>query len=521
MYGKKRNSFRESYYDHACSMDYEKDVINIDIQENNFYWWVRVKRWWNDIFLLSYSDPRSRCYYRSSHSMRMERMRQFRYCRGAIHPFSKFRNFWECIILSVDLLSKMIFHHSTSILYGELSWKIYIIGVICEAVIISDLFISMLTGYIVKEDRSINLEIRKSMMNFCSTKLFFHFISSMPLQSIMFLNYGKNISCAICKCNMFVFTLRLVSVLRLYRLYDASDYWKRERSSFRAMYFFKFLRIAVLGLVTMLTTMKLADTIHLLVVMQSGEVDPLSYYFSVIVFKYDERFPQSNFVFWTLELARVFKSFLLFSFGLRPQIHYWDKMTSLCSFILANIFYMWNLVECHSCLSRVKYPQEQLIMNKNRIINLLRWRQLSDTFSLKVLEYHNFNMTRLTITEKQNGCYQSLPASLKKEIVISSYAKYLSRIPCFSEWPQNLIEEISILLIEDVYLENDVITEAVAAPVASEGLIIVDVGVLAVYSSLDSDVKYLIDGDYNGELSLVTDEISVVPAVVLTTSKVV
>ncbi|KPI96754.1 Potassium channel KOR1 [Papilio xuthus] len=120
-------------------------------------------------------------------------------------------------------------------------------------------------------------------------------------------------------------------------------------------------------------------------------------------------------------------------------------------------------------------------------------------------------MTKLTITEKQNGCFHAIPASLKKEIIISSYGKYMSRIPYFYDFPQNLIEEIVLLLIEEVYLESDVVVEA---SLSSDGLIIVDVGVLAVRSSVDENTQYLIDGDYFGEISLVTDESYASPSVV-------
>lgn len=49
---------------------------------------------------------------------------------------------------------------------------------------------------------------------------------------------------------------------------------------------------------------------------------------------------------------------------------------------------------------------------------------------------------------------------------------------------------------------------------SSDGLIIVDVGVLAVRSSEDVDTQYLIDGDYFGEISLVTDGAYRSPSVV-------
>lgn len=316
-----------------------------------------------------------------------------------------------------------------------------------------------MTGWVNKDDRTISLELKNSFLNYCSTKLFLHVISSLPLQAIMFLKYRKKINCAICKCNKFVLTLRLAHFLRLYRLYDASGCWKRERTSFRATFFFKFLRIAVLGMVTMLMFINMADTIYLLVGTMTGKVDPMSSSITVIRYKYDERSQRPLSWFLMLDIAKVFKSFLLFSFGLKPQIHYWDKMTSLLTYVLANLFYTWNLKECHDCLSRMKYPEEKLIINNDRIFNLLRWRQLSDTFSRKVFQYCKFNMTKLTITEKQNGCYRALPSSLLRETIVSSYAKYISRIPYFSEWPQNLIEEITLLLKEEVYMANDIVIE--------------------------------------------------------------
>lgn len=81
--------FHESYYVHPCTIVPEKDVIFTDIVGNGLI--VEFKRWWHDLFLLSFSSVRTRGFYNSSHAMRIERFRQYRKYRSRIHPMSKFK----------------------------------------------------------------------------------------------------------------------------------------------------------------------------------------------------------------------------------------------------------------------------------------------------------------------------------------------------------------------------------------------------------------------------------------------
>ncbi|CAB3226358.1 unnamed protein product [Arctia plantaginis] len=107
--------FHESYYVHPCSIVPEKDVVFTDIVGNGFL--VQVKRWWHDLFLLSFSSVRSRGFYNSSHAMRIERFRQYRKYRSRIHPMSKFSYFWNCVIVFAVLLTKILFRFTSSILF--------------------------------------------------------------------------------------------------------------------------------------------------------------------------------------------------------------------------------------------------------------------------------------------------------------------------------------------------------------------------------------------------------------------
>ncbi|XP_062531058.1 uncharacterized protein LOC101743858 isoform X6 [Bombyx mori] len=87
--------------------------------------------------------------------------------------------------------------------------------------------------------------------------------------------------------------------------------------------------------------------------------------------------------------------------------------------------------------------------------------------------------------------------------MLSCYRGYIMRIPYFCDWPVSVIEDIVVMLKEKIYLANDIVAEPW---IQGDGLIIVDAGELAVYSVDDEETAHLIDGDYFGELSLITDK---------------
>ncbi|XP_032527789.1 potassium/sodium hyperpolarization-activated cyclic nucleotide-gated channel 1-like isoform X1 [Danaus plexippus] len=510
------NDFQASYHDHVCLIVTEKDVLEISLRGTN--WVASFKRWWHDLFLLSHNDPRVRLFYGSSHAVRMDRLKQFRLYRSTIHPLSKFRHVWDIIMLFVVVLNMALFFHSTSNIYGEFDWSVYFIAVILEFIIFLDIYVTSRTGYINYESRKIVLNSKKVLIHYASTKLFAHVVSSLPLQCLLFLRYGRNINCSACKANKFVATLEILSIFRLYKLFDVTRYWNRQRSSFTATYFFKFLRIFVFGLATMLIIMNISDTINLLTIIATGNTDERSYFLTIFRLKHGEDKPLSNAMLICVEFARICKSFLLFSFSLKPRIYFLDKIASLFAYLVAMVFYMWSLIECYVCVGRLYFPENQLVMTVEETSNLIKWRQLPDSFARKVRKYYEFNMTRLSITEAVNGLYKNLPQSLRKDISLSSYTHLIIKIPYFAEWPSFLIQNIALLLQEEHYMQGDLVAQA---SVHSDGLIIIDVGVLGVYSINNEEKGHLIDGDYFCELSLVTDrELRMSSVVALTPSKI-
>ncbi|XP_073960719.1 potassium/sodium hyperpolarization-activated cyclic nucleotide-gated channel 2-like isoform X2 [Choristoneura fumiferana] len=363
---KKASTYFEPCYDHNCSVWDEKDVLDVDIKGEGCF--SSLKRFWYNLFLLSFTDLRAKHFYTSSHAMKVARAIHFRHYRSSIHPLSKFRSFWDFFILHIMVLNKIFIHINSSMIH-DMGMSIHYAALACDALVIYDVY-----------------------------------------------------------------------------------------------------------------TMELED---------------------------------AGFLFFSLELSRISKSFLLFGYGLRPNETTFDKLSALIAFVIAYTFHMWIFVGMNSCFTRLTYSEDLYITNLDRTKNILRARQMPDVMHDKVNEYYQCKISTLALTEKQNGLFGALPKALKRDIVLSCYRKHVLRLPFFADWPFDVINEIALLLQQEVFLDKDVIGNAYTQ---SDGLVIVESGLLAVYSVRNEETCHLVDGDYFGELSLVTDKEMRMSTIVAATS---
>ncbi|KAJ8736764.1 hypothetical protein PYW07_000035 [Mythimna separata] len=495
------HEFHDSYYYHTCVVATEKDVLETDIASGGCV--AKLIRWWHGLFLLSYTSGRARGFYNSSHAMKMERFKQFRKYKHRIHPMSKFRNVWDFLILHVFIINKIIFIFTSSFIYSELPKYIFCFGAVCELIIIADLYVNLKTGYIDHEAKRVILDTQKSLLYYCTHKVFIHVAASMPLHWLMFLRYGHKISCGLCKANRFICALKIISIFSLFRVIEASAYYTRKCRSSNIHQFFKFLRIATIGFVTLCQFYDLSDAIILLVAMGTGSLAPSKLGIRASLKYVCPNCNKSNGYNFGLAVNRILKSFQLHSFGMAERIYYLDRVTALIGYGICKVFYAWTLFECYALLSPYVYPEDRSMHLRKKVLNILSVNQLSDDLNLKVRQYFDFRPTRFKAMEKDNELIRMLPEVLKKEAKLSCYLKLMMRIPYFTDFTLPILEEIVLLLREEIYLKNTIVAEAwVPAP----GLMILDNGVLAVYSRDKREQGHLIDGDFFGGLSLVTDK---------------
>ncbi|XP_063547082.1 potassium/sodium hyperpolarization-activated cyclic nucleotide-gated channel 1-like [Cydia strobilella] len=497
------------------SVPIENDVINFFVREGGFY--GQFRRWWYDLFLLSYEDNRAKRYYMSSYAMMTARTAQFHHERSCIHPFSKFRNYWDCLTLHLLLTRMIIFHFNTSVLHDNHIFFHYLLVAI-DAVFIVDLYVNAKTGYVVQRTRQVVMNSHDILLNYLSTKVFIHAMTAIPLQGLMFLRLGKVITNASCRANLFTCTLKIISVIHIARLFQASKYWAKDRGTFAKTVAFKFMRIIVVGLVVTNQIITLTNTYNVIYGIVTGSIKKNTFNGHMILIKYHYQAGlKTDSIFYFTRLSRVCKIFFLFGFGLLPNAEPADRISAIVSYWVASVFHLWAGIVLYNCVTRENSSNDRLYVARTQTFNVLRIRGLPDTIHDKVVKYYDYKMSSLNILEKKNCLFKALPSELTSEIKMSCFENYVVKIPCFSEWPPEVIAKIVDLLQPEIYLGNDLVS---STQNSRDGLVIVEVGLLSVYSKQE-ETGHLMDGDYFGETALVNDRVTPSNTIVAVTASTV
>ncbi|XP_063373983.1 potassium/sodium hyperpolarization-activated cyclic nucleotide-gated channel 4-like [Cydia amplana] len=500
----------------------ENDVINVLVREGGVY--GKIRRWWYGLFLLSYEDDRAKRYYMSSYAMMMARAAQFHHDRSCIHPFSTFRNFWDCITLLLLFTRIIIFQLNNSVLHDNHIFLHYLL-VIIDVVCIVDLYVNAKTGYVVQRTRQVVMNSHDILLNYLSTNVFVHAMTAVPVQSLLFLRLGKDVAIASNKANLFSCTLKIISVFHVARLFQASKYLSKERATFAKTVAFKFMRIIVLGIVVIYVIIALTNTYNVINGIVTGSIKINTFNGHLILIKYHSEPGQVHdlSMFHFVKLSRVCKILFLFGFGLLPNVETVDRISAIVSYWVAFIFHLWAGIVLYNCVTREHSLNDRLHVARTQTFNVLRIRGLPDTIHDKVVQYYDYKMSSLNILEKKNCLFKALPSELTSEIKMSCFENYVVKIPCFSKWPPEVIAKIVDLLQPEIYLGNDLVS---SIQNSRDGLVIVEVGLLAVYTKQEETV-HLMDGDHFGETALVNDRetpsntvVAVTPSTVLLLDKV-
>lgn len=367
------------------------------------------------------------------------------------------RIFWDTLMVYVFLINKIVFRFSSSFYFDGIPIFFYFLGALLELVIIADFMINLKTGYIDTEAKQVVLDTSRSLKRFCAQKLFFHFASAMPLTWLMFLRYGAEISCGLCKANKFISALKIISVISLYRVFETTEIHVQNRPwNLRQRY--KFMRIALVGFVCMLQFYDLGETITLLVMIEDGKVRQSSRLARLLNKLYHEK-KYSLVRLAIYDMSKCVKSLLLFSLGYLKKTYYLDKLVSLTAYLIAHAFFLWCILECYALVSRMLYPSDRMEKITHGAENMMACRQVPDELRRKLEVYFKFKPTRLMLVENENNLYRSLPPVLKMEAKLSCYMSTVRKIPFLSKLPMPILEKIVMMLKKEVFLNNDIVLE--------------------------------------------------------------
>lgn len=344
-------------------------------------------------------------------------------------------------------------HHNASVLYPSIPMPYPVIGSILELILLVDIWINFMTGYIHHEERKVVLDTKMGCLQYCSTKFFFHVLSSLPFQTVLIVRYRWEMACKICKSNRTVSWIKLLSTFGYYRVLDSTRQLTRERKSYVQTHCLRFLRVVTLAALARLQLLSIIDAINILLMIHQNKINEYSYLEKIL----NAQIVLPPSLFLVFELTLLLKPF--FIINLRGHIGYrpLDQVLTMVSFLVCGVFFTWSLVECYRLIQRIQYPEEELARQKEMMMILLRNKQIPASMGEKVSEYCNFKAGKTNIINVSNDLIHSLPRSLNNELNLIINERFIKRIPYFSEWHSDIVEWLTLSAQEDFFMKGDIV----------------------------------------------------------------
>jgi hypothetical protein len=128
-----------------------------------------------------------------------------------------------------------------------------------------------------------------------------------------------------------------------------------------------------------------------------------------------------------------------------------------------------------------------------------RSKTLSSELTNKIQNYVKLKYQNHYFNEQKIQC--SVPIALRKEIMMLSCSHFLSKVTIFKNLPQLLLEQINMCLELEIFFPGDVI---ISAETVGEYMYFISYGTAQIISSKGVIYDRLFDGDYFGEIELLT-----------------
>lgn len=164
---------------HTCHLDVELDI---------FY--LAIKRSWRRFFI---ADPE--CAYtqdilRSQFMIKSERIRHFLSYEYTISPLSRFRRYWEILMISTFLLFFIFQPVHVAFVYGTFKdsnfrhWMRYF-GTFMDVIFFLDIGLNFFTGFRRSKNEEIELDLKKIGTKYVKGYFLIDFLSSIPFYSVI------------------------------------------------------------------------------------------------------------------------------------------------------------------------------------------------------------------------------------------------------------------------------------------------------------------------------------------------
>lgn len=444
---------------------------------------ARLKRNINKLFLVSMNHPETFTYLKSTAAVEVESKKQVDAGYFVIHPLSTFRIYWSIIVWIVIFVHQMFLSFIAGF-FMDLSAThvavLFAIDIILCMILWTEIFMLFRTGYIIPETNEIILEPTKIAHNYVR-----HFLPdllvSLPYALVLTpYFFGRHIlqeEVAVGFMSI-VYVISIYSFNRFFRYFScipnmldmsetASTIFKTILRFFYLLHWTACFRKLVLFYVCPLDgeDYGASYTFHLI----RPKVIPFNDYmrrlnnlfqlqretFQETVTKYTILNKYTRSILVTLKLA------LQAGFGQKDSESLIDMSMTAAIMIGGWIYCTYVLILTSNIIfaSTTTEIKFQEVMNGIKVFT--ESKGLSPRLTAKLTAYVERKFQKRFFNEEAIDLYvQSTAECLKKEIMMRSCSRLLTKVPLFKDIPISVLENIVTCLKFEIYFPKEIIIEA-------------------------------------------------------------
>ncbi|GLV42053.1 I[[h]] channel [Carabus blaptoides fortunei] len=409
-----------------------------------------------------------------------------------IHPFSNFRYNWDNLMLLVYTAAFFIIPADCINIFvaslnpnNFINYSPYIF--IVHSIFILDILFNFLTGYSHKRTRKIITHPGKIVKKYLMGYFFFDILSSVPA----IVN-----SCFIYHINgrPLVETMLILNLLKIVRIKTYMDYipvYSHRHNTNYVLY--KLLRM------TVISVMFFYWGACLVFVLPFFFENITAYSFnSWIHFVQLELQDDSLLEYFTICLVKVITLSLACSVKGRAETA--SDLVMAASFAILGILYRsYMFIEFLDMIRSLFEPETKYDEFVTQLEDYMRHDQMPANIQkrLKLFYKDRFQGTYF----KESAIMSSLSDELRKEIICYECKRMMSKVKILNSISSVRLMEMIKYFVQQVYLPGDLICKA---GTIEKHIYFLSRGTVAVYSISGKEICHLYDGDYFGEIALLT-----------------
>eukprot|EP00873_Tetraselmis_striata_P006068 jgi/Tetstr1/426332/TSEL_016645.t1 len=411
-----------------------------------------------------------------------------------IHPLSKFRNYWDFIVILLVIYTTLVLPVRTAFLWSEEvvedefgvivntidGWTV--MDLVIDFTFLFDVVLNFNTGFIREPDFVTILSRKKIALNYCKGWFVFDVVSSVPLDLIIMQESST--------------VMKLPRVLRLIRIFRLVKVLRLSRAVRYAQRLQIFARMSTFGMrITKLICLGIIflhwNACAQFLVAAATDFPPGCWVEAMDVLD-DSMFTQYS---WSMFMAS--SQMFCIGYGSTTPRLIQEAWVNMVSFIMGASLFAVFVGIITSVLISVDSISSAFYQKMEIVNQYMAHRKLPLDLRQRIRDSMDYKWrTRRALDE--GAILADMPGGLRSEVAVYTCKPLIMRVPFFNEVPDGFIESLVLYLQPEVFLSGELV---VKEGVMAREMFFLNTGSVRI-SKNGIEIVTLNKGNYFGEIGL-------------------